>query len=297
MKIHSFVTLCTLILISCSQKSQYFIPPIFLGVQNISHNTLTLHFDQDVTLKDVVITPDLAIENIEYHTIFFQHAQPAQAYTLQARAQSDRTSLQFSLIFWAIPILSPPPLVVNELSIIHNKTITDAIELRAMASGDIIGTTIYLGTPEQFHARYIFPSKRVQAGELIVLHADKQEGFFFPNSPRLSNTREVITIASNPYTIPYYALSYEKSSHPVSTNPSKQKRIFDENLSYIQRHALWSGNPIDSQYVTATRSLNRYPLSIQNPETHDNWYTTVTKGSSIGTINNSSIYQPKSAPK
>ncbi|NIZ47217.1 hypothetical protein PVA44_01885 [Entomospira nematocerorum] len=297
MKIHSFVVLFTFILISCNQKSQYFIPPIFLGVQNISHNTLTLHFDQDVILQDITIIPELTIENIQHHTIFFQQTEPSQPYTLQARAKSSHTSLLFSLVFWAVPKNPPPPLVINELSIIHNKVIVDAIELRALEAGSIVGTTVYLGTPENFHARYIFPNVMVQAGDLIILHADRQTGFFFPDSPRLSNTREVISIAANPYTIPYYAVAYEKIPSSPGNTISKQKRIFNENLTYIQRHNLWSGDPINSQYVTATRSLNRRFLPINNPETYHAWYTTNTKGSSIGYPNTSDIYQPKADPK
>ncbi|NIZ19742.1 hypothetical protein [Entomospira culicis] len=280
-----------LILTSCGQKSQYFSPPIFLGIEKITHNSLTLHFDRPVHLSNIVLYSPLTLESVDKNTLFFGNAHVAQPYTLEATASVGVSSLDFSLTFYGIPAEEPIPLVINELSIIHNKKITDAIELRALATGNLAGTTVYLGTPQNYRARYIFADHQVKEGDLLVLHADIPAPFTFDNSPKLGNTREVITIATNPYAPAYFGLAYEKAS--ASETNSSQRQLFLQQWQYLLDQQLWQGDPIDIQYVTATRSLNRRRVPLELPESAVHWYVTGTSGNSIGKTNNPKVHQPK----
>jgi hypothetical protein len=283
--------LLIIILTSCRQKSQYFLPPTFLGIDHITDQSITLSFDKPVVLSHIDLDSALTLRSNSHHTIFFDNVTVGRHYNLQGTANSGNASVQFSMQFIGLSDTDPALALINELSIIHNKTITDAIELRVLTSGNLAGTTVYIGTPKQHSARYIFGDTPVQAGELIVLHADKTEGHFFAGSPRLGNTREIISLAKDPYSVAYYAIAYENASSAGAN--SAQAVSFRANLEYLFLHDLWQGSPIDSDNATATRSLSRTTLALQNPESASAWYTTDTRGSSIGRANNTKVFVPK----
>lgn len=283
-----------LIVSGCQIKSQYFSPPIFLGIAHIDANSLTLNFDKPVYLSNIELDSQLNLQNYNQQTVYFSNAKAGYAYTLKATARHGITSSDFALQFWGIPEKKPVSLAINELAIIRSKNLSDAVELRVLESGNLEGTTVYLGTPNYYSARFIFKDYPVQKDELIVLNAYKQENLFFENSPTLSNTRGVVTIASNPYDIPYHGIAYEKIS--ASTTHSTHRRSFQQQLLYLIEHNLWINTPVNTEYITATRTLNRKNVPIKIPDNANNWYITQTKGNTIGTKNNPNVYYPKNAP-
>ena len=79
----------------------------------------------------------------------------------------------FVLPFWG---WNPEPagLIINEVISEGSSTHPDLVEFRAMTAGDLAGLSFFVGTPADHELRHVFPSCRVEAGELVVLHLKPQ---------------------------------------------------------------------------------------------------------------------------
>jgi len=160
------------------------LPPVFETIGATGPNTVTVHFDEPVTMTaDAVrIEPPLAVRTVDgdggadgqVTAVVVVTEQPFAAgrrYTLHTTAR-DRRGNTTTLVagFWGFNPHTPG-LVINEFTPKGSKKRRDAIELYVTAAGNLGGVTLYDGVAGDYRDHVVLPPVDVAAGDYIVIHA------------------------------------------------------------------------------------------------------------------------------
>lgn len=175
-------------------KPEDITPPAVVAWAMSSETTLTIQFNESVTIQDqaimiqqevqtsqnksgtVIICTDTVLEN-NGTTLNIQLPSSLEAgrqYSVSGSVQdSYGNSILFVLPFWGF---NPhvPKLLISELVTQGSSTHPDAIELFAVSGGNLAGITVFIGSPSLYSYNYSFPACYIAQGEYIVLHLKPQ---------------------------------------------------------------------------------------------------------------------------
>jgi hypothetical protein len=279
----------TLFMLNCQPAKPVLIIPQLQAVSSQQHGDLTLFFDHDVELEIIELDPRLSLTSHNNSSIKYEGGEPGVVYTLQAKAKKDLVNLHFNTDFYDMNP-NPATLQLNEIAIIHDKNRSNAIELIVTKTGNVGGITLLVGHNQNEAHRFVFPNREVQQGEYLVVDVRRIEGeFSFADTPGIPNTRGIIALLNSPYGPINEVFVYERSDRTEAL--STQKTQFAEWHTQLVAEELWQGEPFDSRYATATRSVNRI-AHRQPPYDANDWYITVTRGLTLGQPNNPERFKP-----
>lgn len=290
MKSYHILLLLLAALTNCQPAQQELRVPVLNEITSLEAGKVTFTFSHAVQLEIIELDPRLTLTEHDDSSIKYAGGEPGVLYSVQAKAKNGLASLRFNAHFYDTNP-SPAAVRLNEIAIIHDKTRSNAIELLVTAAGNLGGITLLVGhSPETAH-HFVFPSKVVQQGQYIVVDVRALQGeFHFAEAPGIPNTRGIIALMHSPYGPINEVFVYERFDRAETL--STQKTQFDAWHAQLVDAELWIGAPFNSRYITATRSANRHNTSPP-PHGASTWYTTVTRGLSLGKPNNPERFKPK----
>ena len=205
----------------------------------------------------------------------------------------------FSVQVWGFnPRL--PAIILNEFTTKGTAKSPDRTELLVKTDGNIHGMTLYSGTPEDWDARVILSDLEVREGDYVVIWwtqelpdgvQEKADGVLnicagTSENPQSNNGTQVL--CENPsmgaaVTDCVIYSNFGESHEGYGTRAALQR------ATWVFGSGGWTGDPVDSTSSTATRSMSRYAEGSDSG-TADDWFVTVTGGSTFGGPNESEAY-------
>ena len=303
------------------------LPPVFERIVTGDANTITLHFDEPVTMAAdaMSVDPTVTVREIsEGKSVTITTGDPLMAgrrYALHATAGDARgNTTTFVARFWGHNP-RPPALVINEFTTKGSKKRRDAIELYVTAGGNLGGVTLYDGVAGDYRDHVVLPAIEVATGDYIVVHAttdglgeDEVEGpdsssheqavagawdFWLAEGGGLSGNNGVITV----YAAPDGALIDGVLYSNRTSDSDERYRGFGSRATMARADRLaelggwrFAGESIapedavDSGSTTSTRSLSR-DSSATDTDSAADWHTVPTRGSTFGGPNRNEAHQ------
>ena len=249
---------------------------------------------------------------------------PGSAYAVSgivADAAGNQSS--FVLPYWGHNP-NPPRILCNELLTEGTSTHPDAIEFYVERGGECAGLAFFVGEPNSFDIRYIFPRLAVEAGDYIVLHL-KPQGLEIEIDERLDRSASAgIDASAGAWDLWYRggngALSGKNGALSLCLSPNGgyidavlySERTVESDTNYggfgtaalrdrvaaIVAAGAWHASdpprPEDcarSTGTTSTRTICRSSSSADTDSGTD-WHIVPTKGSSLGLPNGDAVYTP-----
>jgi len=249
---------------------------------------------------------------------------PGAAYAVSGMVSDAAGNLSsFVLPYWGFNP-DPPELVINELVTEGSSTHPDLVEFFVVEGGECAGLAFFVGTPEDFDIRYLFPPLSVQAGDLLVLHLKPQsiEGeidevddkaasggidavpgawdlWYRGGDGALSGKNGVVSLCATPRggfmdAVPYSERTVDSDSGYGGFGTAALR----DRVASVVSAGAWSASdpprPEDcarSTGTTSTRSVCRSPASADTDARAD-WHVAPTKGATPGAVNGEEVYVP-----
>jgi len=187
-----------------------------------------------------------------------------------------------------------PMMVINEVSTNGTSASPDRVELYILSSGNVAGAVL---ETEKGSADVTLPSIDVSQGDIIVIYwnktkkeADKERatGYTYyldgKAEKTLSSKNGVLILRESKRGDIIDAIIYSDSTGSF-TESAKAAAAF------IIDEGHWSGDSIDSEYITSSRVLARRPGALDT-DTADDWFTTMPRRSTFGEENVYAEYIP-----
>jgi len=250
--------------------------------------------------------------------------EPGASYAVSgivADASGNQSS--FVLPYWGHNP-DPPRMLCNELLTEGTSAHPDAVEFFVAKGGQCAGLAFFVGAPDSFDIRYIFPRLVVDTGDFIVLHL-KPQGLETEVDESLDKAAAVgIDATAGAWDLWYRggngALSGKNSALSLCVSPNGgfmdtvlySERTVESDTSYggfgtatlrdrvalIVAAGAWQASdpprPEDcarSTGTTSTRTICR-SSSSEDTDTGADWHIVPTKGSSLGRPNTDAVYVP-----
>ena len=306
------------------------LPPVLQGISVTSATTVTVRFDEPVTMaQDVVsVDPNLSIAAVTGgEAVVITTKTPlvaGKAYTLHTTARDQRgNSATFVARFWGYNP-RPPELVINEFTTQGSKKRPDAIELYVTRSGNLGGVTVYDGCSDNYRDHVVLPAVEVTAGDYLVIHAtanglgeNEDAGadasshplalagvwdFWLQEGGGLSGNNGVLTVYATPggglLDGVLYSNRTSASDERYRGFASKATMLRADRLAELGgwRFAgdrIAPEDAVSSEETTSTRSLNRDSSSTDTDSAAD-WHTVPTRGASFGAPNSDEQWENRS---
>ena len=307
---------CTLTPEGISILSGNYESPKFLELKVNSENSLQLLFSTSINLENLKIYPlgenqELQVEsqnlgegiwkidassNFDCRKIYL-----IEGYVLDQRGNS----LYFKDSFMGFNG-RVPKVVINEIRTEYSKPKVEFIELKVLSEGNLGGMELVVASDGEEN-NYVFPAVEVNSDDLVVLHFRKIEDGCIDE---IENDKELSTATESTSSIDLWI---ENSSARIAKSDvillknKRQGEVVDSVL-YMESSAsswktpflsecaelalsseTWIGNPVNSDGVTATRTLSRVNLNKDASA----WIVTATSKASPGKENSSQAYSPK----
>ncbi len=231
----------------------------------------------------------------------------------------------FTLPFWGFNP-EPADVLINEALTEGSEKHPDALELFVRTGGNLAGLALFIGSCNDFDARYVFPSCKVSTGEYLVLHL-KPEGlateldelgvkdssggldasssgrdFWYRNTlgASLPGKNGVVLLYRSPNGDCMDALVYsERTSESDQKYGGFGTAKLQGRVAAAVAAGAWKTNqplatPEDaarSPGATSTRTLCRSSGSVDS-DTGSDWHIAPSKGSSLGAVNGDEAYEP-----
>ena len=306
-------------------------PPIFVSFSQPDTKTAVFSFNEsiDKNLSSVNINPESSdyetiYLNDQIVIEFSEDTVPGLEYTFEAEIYDNYSNCLYVLypFFGYNPGL--PIAVINEFTSQGSSSHPDIAEIYVKEGGNTAGMTIFEGTSEQFDSYFVFPDLEVNPGDYMLIHfrpqgiddevnetentddsggidsSDSAWDFWIEGGNGISGNNGVLSLYTSPGGSIIDAVIY---SNRTSESDKKYSGFgsakFKSQAEYLFSHDAWSAeeenirpedciNPEDS---TSTRSMCRDMMSPDTDSKQD-WYITVTGGSSFGYENSTDVYQP-----
>jgi len=219
---------------------------------------------------------------------------------------------------------NPPCVLLNELLTEGTSTHPDAVEFFVNRGGECAGLAFFVGAPDSFDIRYIFPRLVVETGDYVVLHL-KPQGLEAEVDERLDRGASAgIDATAGAWDLWYRggngALSGKNSALSLCVSPNGgyldsalySERTIESDTDYggfgtatlrdrvemIVAAGVWQASdpprPEDcacSTGTTSTRTICRSSSSVDTDSGAD-WHIVPTKGSSLGLPNSDAVHVP-----
>jgi hypothetical protein len=233
-------------------------------------------------------------------------------------------ALGFTLPFWGHNP-EPAALLINELQSVGSSTRPDAVEFYAVGAGDLAGLAFYVGLRGDYELRYVFPSRRVAAGDYVVLHLrpqgldderdelvakDESAGlwalptawdfWYREGGGGLPDKNGALSLFTSPVGSALDAVLYsDKESAPGQKYSGFGTSALEARVKALSVLGAWDFGPegprpegcARSTGATSTRTLGRPPQPADTNGPAD-WYVCASGGASIGSSNSSTPYTP-----
>ncbi|MCF0238354.1 MAG: hypothetical protein HUK24_07115 [Sphaerochaetaceae bacterium] len=275
-------------------------PPVLLGIKSISSDLIRIDFDEEITIYEKSFLP-LAARS-DGKSVFVNLSKtlkPGEKETITGRVQ-DRVgnTTGFSCTTWGYNELLPKTLI-NEFTTKGTEKSPDRTELLVLEDGNMAGMALYGGTPEDNDVVYIFDDISVFEGTFVTIWWCSQLPSNIQNSPNsinlcanteqdLASNNGVLVLCDSPSPGAKVLDAALYSSNTQSNNGFGTKNAWDR-ACWVMDNGAWVGEPIYSKDSTATRSMSRN-LGHKDTDAVDDWYITVTSGSTFGGENKTEAY-------
>lgn len=250
--------------------------------------------------------------------------EPGASYAVSgivADASGNQSS--FVLPYWGHNP-DPPRMLCNELLTEGTSTHPDAIEFYVAAGGQCAGLAFFVGTPESFDLRYIFPRLVVAAGDFIVLHLKPQgletevdecldkaaaagldatagawDLWYRGGNGALSGKNGALSLCVSPNGGFLDAVLYsERTAESDTAYGGFGSAALRDRVALIVAADAWQApdppRPEDCARSTGTTSTRTICRSSSSGDTGTgaDWHIVPTKGSSLGLANSDAVYVP-----
>lgn len=305
-------------------------PPVITAVYMESTTRIVIESNNPVESAALQVLPEITVaeSGIEDSTVWFELSTPTQTgkqYTLVTVLTSPHGhSSQMMQIISGFN-QNPARLVFNEIIVRGSGNNPDCIEFLVTGSGNLGGTTWYLGTSEIHDAVYHFPAIEVEEGDFIILHV-RPEGIaaeidelgddlalsggllshpaardlWLPEPTGLPSNNGVLTLYAGSEEAPMDAFLYsnrtsesDEQYHGFGTSKMLAwvESIAAQQAWPVTGNSIRPEDTVSPEYSTGTRSLNRsVPLTTGNGR-YD-WHIVPTRGATIGEQNSNDIFNP-----
>lgn len=250
--------------------------------------------------------------------------EPGASYAISgivADASGNQSS--FVLPYWGHNP-DPPCVLLNELLTEGTSTHPDTVEFFVARGGECAGLAFFVGAPDSFDIRYIFPRLVVETGDYIVLHS-KPQGLETEIDERIDKAASAgIDATAGAWDLWYRggdgALSGKNSALSLCVSPTGgyldsalySERTVESDTNYggfgtaalrdrvtmIVAAGAWQAadppRPEDCARSTGTTSTRTICRSSSSADTgsREDWHIVPTKGSSLGLPNSDAVYVP-----
>lgn len=307
---------CTLTPEGISILSGNYESPKFLELKVNSENSLQVLFSTSINLENLKIYPlgenqELQVEYQNLGEGLWQIDSISafdcrKIYLLEGFVLDERgNSLYFKDSFMGING-RVPNVVINEIRTEYSKPKVEFIELKVLSEGNLVGMELVVASDEQENS-YVFPSVEVKPDDLIVLHFrniedgcidELEDNCELSIATESSSARDLwIENASARIAKSDVVLLKNRQQGEIvdsvlfmeSTVSSWKTPFLSECAEFAISSETWIGNPVNSDGLTATRTLSRVNLNKDASA----WIVTATSKASPGKENSTQAYSPK----
>jgi hypothetical protein len=215
-----------------------------------------------------------------------------------------------------------PAMVINEFTTQGSGSHPDIVELRVLSDGNLAGSCLYEGVPENWEERFTFPDLDVKAGDFIVVHfkpqgiaeeidevvrTDASGGFdatpeawdfWVPGGNGLSGNNGVLALCENPVGGIIDAVLYSNRTSESderyrgfgSKDVVERADVLVANGAWVSDGPVRPEDAVNPEDSTSTRSMARSADSNDSNRSTD-WHITPTRGLSPGEENTDAVYQ------
>lgn len=271
--------------------------PILVSVTSESSDVIRLEFSEPVKVFGSSFQPHRArSDGRSVYVELSSDLPPGKMSNIQGRVKDySGNTCGFTVSVWG---LNPrvPEILINEVTTKGSAKSPDRTELRVLTDGNLNGMAIYCGIPDDYDAKLIFGDIDVSTDDLVVVWWTESLPEDLPSSPHVvnicahgsdnpSSNNGVIVLCDTPShgarIIDALVYSNFSSSHGGFGTKSAEERA-----RWVLSAGAWSAEAVDATSSTATRSISRWLNGIDT-NTSDDWYITVTSGSTFGKPNTS----------
>ncbi len=272
--------------------------PTLVSVRSQSSSVVKLEFSEPVKVYGTSFSPFTARADGKYvYVTLSSILLPGVQSSIEGRVKDySGNTVGLSVSVWGFNPQSPK-LLINEFTTKGSTRSPDRTELLVLEDGNLNGLALYGGTPEDHDCRVIFGDRDVRKGDYVVVWWTEALPEDVPE--KLSNVVNVCSctetgLPSNNGVLVLCdtpALGANVLDCVVYSNFSASHQGFGtrsalERVQWVLSSGAWKGDAVDSTSSTATRSMSRR-LGREDTDTFDDWYITVTSGSTFGSFNGS----------
>lgn len=310
------------------------LPPHLQSVQSVGSEEVALSFDEEAGLvaEKTRISPALAVSDVSGPAksvlLRGQRQEPGRRYLLESEARDARgNSASFVAEFYGYNG-RVPRLIINELTPRGSGNHPDVVELKSLAAGNVGGAVLYLGSPESYDARLVFPPCEVEEGRFLVVHlkstadpgevdettdpaasrgfdaTDSAFDFWMRDGKGLGGNTGVVTVCDRTGGTCMDGILYSnrsaESDEKYGGFGSAEMQARAEAIAacgaWIPAGArITPEDGVNPEGSTGTRSLCRSAASSDTNRAAD-WHIVPTRRSTIGAVNSDEVYVPRSVP-
>ena len=308
-------------------------PPLVQAVDTTAPDKIAITFDEDATLAadKTRISPSLEVvadtQASREVCLVGQTQTPGALYTLEAEAQDARgNSASFIAQFYGFNG-NVPRLLINELTPRGSGNHPDLAEVRVMTDGDMGGVVLFIGTPDSFDARMVFPSFPVKKGAFILVHlkpagiaAEVDEtrsltesggfdasptayDFWLPDGKGISGTNGVLSLYERPGGACLDAILYSNRTSQYDKNYggfgstealARAEQVVKDGGWKAAGARVSPEDAVSPEGSTGTRSLCRSSTSGDTDGPED-WHIVPTRKATFGAVNSDELLSSKAA--
>ena len=274
------------------------IAPTLLSVKSEAGDIVRLEFDEPVRIYGSSLSQYVARADGRFIYVQFPKTiLPGKKSVLRGRVKDySGNTTGFSVSVWGFnPRL--PGIIINEFTTKGTSRSPDRTELRVLEDGNLEGLTLYCGIPGDCDASVMLGDMEVARDDLIVIWWTES----LPVDVSVKVGR-VINVCSGLSSDP----SSNNGTFVLCDNPSLGAEVLDaviysgfsqshegygtrtalERAKWVLAAGAWEGAAVDCNASTATRSVSRFS-DARDTDCREDWYVTVTSGSTFGKQNTS----------
>ena len=304
---------CTLTPEGISILSGNYESPKFLELKVNSENSLQILFSTSINLENLKIYPlgenqELKVESQNLGEGIWQidassNFDCRKIYLIEGYVLDQRgNSLYFKDSFMGFNG-RVPKVVINEIRTEYSKPKVEFVELKVLSEGNLGGMELVVASDGEEN-NYVFPAVEVKPEDLVVLHFRKIEDGCIDE---IENDRELSLATESSSSIDLWIdnTSARIAKSDVILLKNKRQGEVVDSVLYMESSAsswktpflsecaelalsseTWIGNPVNSDGVTATRTLSRVNLNKDASA----WIVTATSKASPGKENSTQAY-------
>ena len=306
-----FAVVIVLVLLGCSQDPEqtevfnFFsgtdcMAPTLVSVRSESGAIIRLEFDEPVKVYARSFSPFSARADGRFVYVTLSRTLPPGKNSVvegRVRDYSGNTT-GFAVSVWGFNSRLPE-IIINEFTTKGTAKSPDRTELRVLSGGNLEGLTLYCGIPGDCDASVMLGDLEVERDDMVVIWwteslpsgvRERASGVFnicAETSSDSSSNNGTLVLCENP------SLGAMVLDAVIYSNFSQSHEGFGtktalQRARWVISSGAWSGDAVDCTSATATRSVSRIP-SGSDTDTSDDWFITITSGSTFGGSNTSSV--------